>query len=196
MLAAGPYKGTYDVTGEPCMAGLQKKGSWHATWETGKEEKGKLAAVLVGYDPTPTVGNGLTASVHFGPPDSQVMYEILKPAFNVDDSAPPTLTMKGDARATSTRTGLRRTAAARDHRHVRQDYPGQARPAHASPVIGIAVAPQNCRGNLPIKTSGESGIRTHGRVSPTRFPSVPLTTRHLHLRINKLRAVDRHLETP
>ena len=32
----------------------------------GKEEKGKLAAVLVGYDPTPTVGNGLTASVHFG----------------------------------------------------------------------------------------------------------------------------------
>jgi len=106
VLVGGPYKGTYDVTGEPCMAGLQKKGSWHATWETGKEEKGKLAAVLVGYDPTPTVGNGLTASVHFGPPDSQVMYEILKPAFNVDDrGTTATLTMKGEARATSYEDG-------------------------------------------------------------------------------------------
>lgn len=106
VLAGGPYRGTYDVAGEPCMAGLQKKGSWHATWETDKEQKGKLAAVLVGFDPTPTVGNGLTASVHFGPPDSQVLYEILKPTFNVDDrGATATLSMKGEARATSYEDG-------------------------------------------------------------------------------------------
>ena len=62
--------------------------------------------MLVGYHPTPTVGNGLTASVHFGPPDSQVMYEILKPAFNVDDrGTTATITMKGDARATSYEDG-------------------------------------------------------------------------------------------
>jgi hypothetical protein len=102
VLAGGPFKGTYDVTGEPCMAGLQKKGSWHATWETTKDETGKLSAVLVGFDPSPTFGNGLTASAHFGPPNSQVIYEILKPAFNVDDrGATATLTMKGEARATS-----------------------------------------------------------------------------------------------
>jgi hypothetical protein len=106
VLAGGPFKGTYDVTGEQCMAGLQKKGSWHATWETDKEQKGKLSAVLVGFDPTPTFGNGLTASVHFGPPDSQVLYEILKPTFNVDDrGTTATLTMKGEARATSYEDG-------------------------------------------------------------------------------------------
>jgi hypothetical protein len=43
VLTGGPFKGSYDVTGEPCMAGLQKKGSWHATWETDKEQKGKLS---------------------------------------------------------------------------------------------------------------------------------------------------------
>jgi len=106
VLTGGPFKGTYDVTGEPCMSGLQKKGSWHATWETDKEEKGKLAAILVGYDPTPTFGNGLTASVHFGPPDSQVLYEMLTPTWNVDDrGATATLSMKGDARATSYEDG-------------------------------------------------------------------------------------------
>ena len=106
VLGGGPNKGTYDVTGEPCMAGLQKKGSWHATWETDKEEKGKLAAILVGYDPTPTFGNGLTASAHFGPPDSQILYEILKPTFNVDvRGATATLSMKGEARATSYEDG-------------------------------------------------------------------------------------------
>ena len=84
------------------MAGLQKKGSWHATWETDKEQKGKISAVLVGFDPTPTFGNGLTASVHFGPPDSQILYEILKPTWSVDDrGATATLTMKGEGRMTS-----------------------------------------------------------------------------------------------
>lgn len=106
VLGGGPYKGTYDVSGEPCMAGLQKKDSWHATWETNTEQKGKLSAVLVGYDPKPTFGNGHTASVHFGPPDSQVMYEILSPTFNVVDRVTTaTLTMKGEGRTTSYETG-------------------------------------------------------------------------------------------
>lgn len=102
VLAGGPFKGTYDVAGEPCMAGLQKKGSWHATWETDNEQKGKLSAILVGFDPTPTFGNGYTASVHFGPPDSQLLYEILKPAFTLDDrGATATLSFKGEGRTTS-----------------------------------------------------------------------------------------------
>ena len=106
VLGAGPFKGTYDVTGEACMAGLQKKGSWHATWETDKEQKGKISAVLVGFDPTPTFGNGLTASVHFGPPDSQVLFEILKPTWTVDDrGATATLSMKGEGRMTSYEDG-------------------------------------------------------------------------------------------
>ena len=89
------------------MAGLQKKGSWHATWETDNEQKGKLSAVLVGFDPTPTFGNGLTASVHFGPPDSQILYEILKPTYTIDDrGATATLTFKGEGRTTSYETGM------------------------------------------------------------------------------------------
>jgi hypothetical protein len=65
-----------------------------------------LSAVLVGFEPTPTVGNGLTASAHFGPPDSQVLYELLAPVFNVDDrGATATLTMKGEARTTSYEDG-------------------------------------------------------------------------------------------
>jgi hypothetical protein len=106
VLAGGPYKGTYDVTADACMAGVQKKGSWHATWETDNEQKGKLSAVLVGFDPTPTFGDGTSASLHFGPPDSQLLYEILKPAFNVVDRGnTATLTFKGEARTTSYEDG-------------------------------------------------------------------------------------------
>lgn len=106
VLSGGPFKGIYDVTGEPCMADLQKKGSWNATWETAKEEKGKMSAILAGFDPKPTFGNGRTASVHFGPPDSQLLYEIVTPAFNVvDRGATATLTFRGDARTTSYEDG-------------------------------------------------------------------------------------------
>jgi hypothetical protein len=102
VINGGPNKGTYDVTGEECMAGVQKKGSWHATWEDQAAPQGKLAAILVGYDPKPTFGSGYTASVHFGPPDVQLLYEILKPTFNVvDRGSTATLTFKGDARTSS-----------------------------------------------------------------------------------------------
>ena len=106
VVSGGPNKGTYDVTGEECLAGVQKKGSWHATWEDQTASKGKLAAILVGYDPKPTFGSGYTASVHFGPPDVQLLYEILKPAFNVvDRGSTATLTFKGDARTSSYEDG-------------------------------------------------------------------------------------------
>jgi hypothetical protein len=106
VIGAGPNKGTYDVAGEACMAGLQKKGSWNATWETSNEQKGKLSAVLVGYDPKPTFGSGYTASLHFGPPDTQLLYEILKPVFAVDDrGATATLSFKGEARTSSYEDG-------------------------------------------------------------------------------------------
>ena len=99
VLGGGPYAGKYDVTAEECLAGIQKKGSWHATWQAEREEKGKISAVLLGIDPKPTFGNGLTMSVHFGEPDSQIMYEVQKPTTNVvDKGATATLTFKGEAR--------------------------------------------------------------------------------------------------
>ena len=33
VLGDGPFKGTYDVAAEVCLAGVMKAGSWHATWE-------------------------------------------------------------------------------------------------------------------------------------------------------------------
>ena len=102
VLHGGPFAGTYDVTADACMAGLQKQGSWHATWEAETDEKGKLSAVLLGIDPKPTFGNGLMMTVSFGDPDSQLMYEVLKPLTNVVDRGnTATMTFKGDARTTS-----------------------------------------------------------------------------------------------
>lgn len=107
VLGGGPFAGTYDVTADACMAGLQKKGSWHATWETELNEKGKLAAVLLGIDPKPTFGTGLTMMVTFGEPDSQLMYEVLKPVTNVvNRGSTATMTFKGEARTTSYEDGM------------------------------------------------------------------------------------------
>jgi hypothetical protein len=106
VLGGGPFAGTYDVTADACMAGLQKQGSWHATWEAEKVEKGKLSAVLLGIDPKPTFGTGLTMVVSFGDPDSQLMYEVLKPLTTVADrGSTATLTFKGEARTTSYEDG-------------------------------------------------------------------------------------------
>jgi hypothetical protein len=106
VLSGGPFAGTYDVAADACLAGVQKKGSWHATWEAEVNEKGKLSAVLLGIDPTPTFGSGLTMSVHFGDPDSQLLYEVLKPLTNVvDRGSTATLTFKGEARTTSYEDG-------------------------------------------------------------------------------------------
>src|SRR5262245_25443994 len=85
VLHGGPFHGTYDLVGEACLAGVQKQGSWHANWEAGTDEKGKVSAVLLGIDPKPTYGNGLTMSVSFGDPDHQLMYEVLKPVTKVVD---------------------------------------------------------------------------------------------------------------
>jgi hypothetical protein len=107
VLHGGPFAGTYDLVADACMAGVQKQGSWHAIWEAEKDEKGKVSAVLLGIDPKPTYGNGLTMSVSFGEPDSQLMYEVLTPLTNVvDRGSTATLTFKGDARTTSYEDGM------------------------------------------------------------------------------------------
>ena len=107
VLHDGPFAGTYDLTADACMAGLQKRGSWHATWEAEIDEKGKLSAVLLGIDPAPTFGSGLTMSVSFGEPDSQLMYEVVEPKTNVVDRGnTATLTFKGESRITSYETGM------------------------------------------------------------------------------------------
>ena len=107
VLRGGPFAGTYDLVADACMAGLQKQGSWHATWEAETAEKNKVSAVLLGIDPKPTFGNGLTMSVSFGEPDNQLMYEVLKPVTNVvDRGSTATLTFAGEARTTSYENGM------------------------------------------------------------------------------------------
>lgn len=107
VLHGGPFAGTYDLVGDACMAGVQKPGSWNAVWEAGIDKKDKVSAVLLGIDPRPTFGNGLTMSVSFGDPDSQLMYEVLKPLTHVvDRGSTATLTFTGESRTTSYETGM------------------------------------------------------------------------------------------
>ena len=99
VLGDGPFKGTYDVAAEVCLAGVMKAGSWHATWEAETAPKDKLTAVIVGFDPKPTFGNGITMMVNFGDEEDKILYEIQKPAFTVADRGQTaTLTFKGKAR--------------------------------------------------------------------------------------------------
>ena len=99
VLSGGPFKGTYDVAAEACMANIQKPGSWHATWEDETFPKEGLSAVLVGFDPKPMFGKGLTTAVTFGRDDTQVMYEVQAPTHTVvDRGATATLTFAGNAR--------------------------------------------------------------------------------------------------
>lgn len=100
VLAGGPFKGTYDVAAEACMANIQKSGSWHATWEDETGTTKGPSAVLVGYDPRPTFGNGLTTLVSFGGDgDDKVLYEVQAPKHTVTDrGATATLTFSGTAR--------------------------------------------------------------------------------------------------
>lgn len=100
VLGAGPFAGTYDVASDACLAGVMKAGSWHATWESDTNAKDTLSAVLVGLDPKPTFGNGLTTMVGFGGDgEDKVIYEVQKPETSINDKgATATLTFKGKAR--------------------------------------------------------------------------------------------------
>ena len=100
VLGGGPLKGTFDLaSSDVCLAGIVKPGSWNARWEAEGTIKDKISAVLVGIDPKPTYGNGLTAFVTFGQDDDQVMYELLTPVPTVADRGrTATLTFKGKAR--------------------------------------------------------------------------------------------------
>ena len=100
VLGEGPFKGTYDVASDACLGGVMKAGSWHATWEADDSVKDKLSSVLLGFDPKPTFGNGLTTVVGFGGDgEDKVLYEVMKPEFTVNDRGnTATLTFKGKAR--------------------------------------------------------------------------------------------------
>lgn len=100
VLAGGPFTGTYDVAADECMANIQRPGSWHATWEADTATTKGPSSVLVGFDPRPTFGNGLTTVVGFGGDgDGKVLYEVLEPKHTVADrGATATLTFWGKAR--------------------------------------------------------------------------------------------------
>lgn len=105
-LGAGPFKGTYDVASEFCDAGLHKAGSWNARWEDDRATKGKLSAVLIGIDPKPMLGSGITALVEFGGDEHKVLYEVLEAVPAVTDRGKTaTLIFKGRGRVADYDTG-------------------------------------------------------------------------------------------
>jgi hypothetical protein len=105
-LGGGPHAGTYDVASEACDAGLHKPGSWNALWQDDTAGKGKLSSVLVGIDPKPFFGSGITAVVEFGGDRHKVLYEIqqAKPTIT-DRGKTATLTFTGKARVADYETG-------------------------------------------------------------------------------------------
>lgn len=105
-LGAGPFAGTYDVASEACDAGLHKPGSWNALWEADGGGKGKLTAVMVGIDPKPFYGSGITAVVEFGGDEHKVLYEIQKAVPTVTDRGKTaTLVFTGKGRVADYNTG-------------------------------------------------------------------------------------------
>lgn len=105
-LGAGPFAGTYEVATEACDAGLHKAGSWNALWEGTDVAKGKLSSVMVGIDPKPSYGDGITAVVEFGGDEHKVLYEIQKAVPTVTDRGKTaTLVFKGKGRVADYNTG-------------------------------------------------------------------------------------------
>jgi hypothetical protein len=105
-LGAGPFAGTYDVASDACDAGLQKAGSWNALWEGTDLGKGKLSSVMVGLDPRPSYGSGITAVVEFGGDEHKVLYEVQKAAPTITDRGKAaTLIFKGRGRVADYNTG-------------------------------------------------------------------------------------------
>jgi hypothetical protein len=105
-LPAGPFKGTYDVASPFCDAGLHKAGSWNARWESDTPGKGKLSAILIGIDPKPMFGSGITAVVEFGGDQHKVLYEIQKATPTVTDRGQTaSLIFRGKARVADYETG-------------------------------------------------------------------------------------------
>ena len=105
-LGSGPFAGTYDVASESCDAGLHKPGSWNALWEDNYAGKGKLSSVLVGIDPKPFFGSGITAVVEFGGDSHKVLYEIQEAVPTVTDRGKTaTLIFRGKARVADYNTG-------------------------------------------------------------------------------------------
>jgi hypothetical protein len=105
-LAAGPFAGTYDVASDACDAGLHKPGSWNALWESERPAKDRLTSVLIGIDPKPMFGSGITAVVEFGGDEHKVLYEIQKAVPTVTDRGKTaTLVFKGRARVADYTTG-------------------------------------------------------------------------------------------
>ena len=105
-LGAGLHKGTYDVASEFCDAGLHKAGSWNARWEDDRAGKGKLSAILIGIDPKPMFGSGITAIVEFGGDEHKVLYEVQTAVPTVTDRGKTaTLVFRGKARIADYNTG-------------------------------------------------------------------------------------------
>jgi hypothetical protein len=105
-LGAGPFAGTYDVASDACDAGLHKSGSWNALWEGTDATKGKLSSVMVGLDPKPSYGSGITAVVEFGGDEHKVLYEVQKAVPTITDrGTTATLIFKGRGRVADYDTG-------------------------------------------------------------------------------------------
>ena len=126
VLGDGPFKGTYDVAAEVCLAGVMKAGSWHATWEDEMSAKNKLTAVIVGFNPKPTFGNGISMMVNFGDEEDKILYEVQKPDLH---GRRPGADRHADLQGQGTRRVLQGRHVCRrrpggDHRRVREGAAG------------------------------------------------------------------------
>jgi hypothetical protein len=100
VLSGGPYAGTYDVTSDVCLSGVQKPGAWNATWTADMVAKDRMAGIITGIDPSPVLaGAEATTMVSFGEEEDQVLYEVLRPSTKVTDrGGTATLRFTGKAR--------------------------------------------------------------------------------------------------
>ncbi len=107
-IGGGPFKGTYDVMSDACLANALGPNSWNATFDAEETIKGKPNAVMVTSHPTSRVADAKTmGAVFFGDDDEKVVYEI-KPAIVTvtDRGGSATIVAKGRAKATSYVDGM------------------------------------------------------------------------------------------
>jgi len=108
VLGAGPFKGTYDVATDLCLANALGPGSWNATWEADHSLKDKITGVLVTNHPTSRIVSARTTAVvgFGGDGDDKILYEVMQSEPTITDrGATATLVFKGKARVAFYRDG-------------------------------------------------------------------------------------------
>jgi hypothetical protein len=102
-IGGGPFKGTYDLVSDACLANALGPNSWNATFDAYETVKGRPDAVMVTSHPTSRVADAKTmGAVFFGGDAAKVVYEMKPATVTVTDrGTSATIVAKGPARTTS-----------------------------------------------------------------------------------------------